>query len=412
MLFFVKNNLYFCALEKTNMDKLKKLSEKKIGSVKTDFERSLSQIIDWQLPLILIKGHRGSGKTTLLLQKAKTLQEKCIYFSLDDIYFETFRLADTIEEFYEDGYRHFFLDEIHRYLHWSKDLKNIYDNYPEIKIIATGSSILEINKGNADLSRRLVSYYLPGLSFREFLQLEHNYLQDPVKLEDILTNHSEIATQINDEIDVLKNFQEFIRVGYYPFFKEGKKVYSQKLRETINLVLDIDIAPFEELSFSTVRNMKKLLFIIGQSVPFTPNISKLAEKLNVTRNTVLKILNLLSQARIISLLRQDTKGISFLQKPEKIYLQNPNLSWVLSNNLPDTGNLRETFFFSQTEVKHNITSSRFGDFMLDDIYTFEIGGASKIATQIKGIPNAFITADDIKGGVGNKIPLWLFGFLY
>ena len=394
------------------MDKLKKLSEKKIGSVKTDFERFLSQMIDWQQPLILIKGHRGSGKTTLLLQKAKTLQEKCIYFSLDDIYFETFRLADTIEEFYADGYRHFFLDEIHRYLHWSKDLKNIYDNYPEIKIIATGSSILEINKGNADLSRRLVSYYLPGLSFREFLQLEHNYLHDPVKLEDILANHSEIAIQINDEIDVQKTFQEFIRIGYYPFFKEGKKVYNQKLRETTNLVLDIDIAPFEELSFSTVRNMKKLLFIIGQSVPFTPNISKLAEKLNVTRNTVLKILDLLSQARIISLLRQDTKGISFLQKPEKIYLQNPNLSWVLSNNHPDKGNLRETFFFSQTEVKHNITSSRYGDFMLDDIYTFEIGGASKIATQIKGIPNAFIAADDIKGGVGNKIPLWLFGFLY
>ena len=226
------------------MEKLKKLSEKKIGLIKSGFQRFLTETIDWRQPLILIKGHRGTGKTTLLLQRAKAMQENAIYFSLDDIYFETFRLADTIDECYEKGYRYFFLDEIHRYQHWSKDLKNIYDNYSDINIVATGSSILEINKGNADLSRRLVSYDLPGLSFREYLQLEHSYFFSPVTLENVLSHHSIIASQINDEIDVLKAFKEFIRVGYYPFYKEGKNVYSQKLREITNLVLDLDIAPF------------------------------------------------------------------------------------------------------------------------------------------------------------------------
>jgi len=394
------------------MNKLIKISERKISTVKVSFKRFLFHTIDWQQSLILIKGHRGSGKTTLLLQRAKELQEKSVYLSLDDIYFETYRLVDIIENLYDEGYRFFFLDEIHRYLHWSIDLKNIYDNYPDLKIVATGSSILEVNKGNADLSRRITSYYLPGLSFREYLELEYKFLHDALKLEDILKNHNQITAKINDHVEVLKTFQEFIKFGYYPFFKEGKTVYGQKLKETTNLVLEVDIAPFEDLSYATVRNMKKLLFIIGQSVPFTPNISKLAEQLNITRNTILKILDLLSQARIISLLRQDTKVISFLQKPEKIYLQNPNISWVISNNQPDIGNLRETFFFGQTEVRHEITSSRFGDFMLDNIYTFEIGGPSKTASQIKGVPNAFIASDQIKGGTGNKIPLWLFGFLY
>jgi hypothetical protein len=195
-------------------------------------------------------------------------------------------------------------------------------------------------------------------------------------------------------------------------FKEGIKFYGQKLQETTNLVLDIDIATFEDLSHGTIRNMKKLLYIISQSVPFTPNITKISERMNIPRNSILKILDLLDHARIISLLRRETKGISYLQKPEKIYLQNPNLAWLLSENKPNTGNLRETFFFSQMEVYHRVTSNRFSDFTIDEIYTFEIGGPSKTAAQIRGIPNAYIASDGIKVGSVNKIPLWLFGFLY
>ncbi len=394
------------------MERLIKLSQKKAKAVKTEFKRFLYSEIDWSQPLVLIKGYRGTGKTTFLLQRVKELKEKAIYLSLDDIYFETYRLVELIDTLYTKGYRHFFLDEVHRYQHWSKDLKNSYDNYPDITIVTTGSSVLEVNKGQADLSRRAVTYYLPGLSFREFLELAYQQKFPQINLSDSIQYHHEISADYYDRTDMDKTFKEYMQHGYYPFFKEGINLYGQKLQETTNLVLDIDIAPFEDLSYTTVRNMKKLLYIISQSVPFTPNIAKISERINVPRNSILKILDLLAHARIISLLKRETKGMSYLQKPKKIYLQNTNLAWLLSENKPDTGNLRETFFFSQSEVRHQVTSSRFGDFTIDDAYTFEIGGPSKTTEQIKGIPNAYLAADGIKGGSGKKIPLWLFGFLY
>ena len=394
------------------MERLIKLSQRKIKAVKTEFKRFLYTEIDWSQLLVLIKGHRGAGKTTFLLQRAKELKKNAIYLSLDDIYFETYRLVELIDELYTEGYRYFFLDEVHRYKNWSKDLKNSYDNYSDIKIVTTGSSILEVNKGQADLSRRAVTYYLPGLSFREFLELAHQKKFPQINLSDITQQHHEISADYYDRTDMDKPFKEYLQYGYYPFFKEGIQLYGQKLLETTNLVLDIDIAPFEDLSYSTVRNMKKLLYIISQSVPFTPNIAKISERIHVPRNSILKILDLLAHARIISLLKRETKGISYLQKPEKIYLQNTNLAWLLSDNKPDTGNLRETFFFNQSEVRHKVTSSRFGDFTIDDAFTFEIGGPLKTSEQIRGIPNAYIAADGIKGGAGKRIPLWLFGFLY
>lgn len=393
------------------MERLISLSNRKAKAVRTRFKRFLYSEIDWSQPLVIIKGHRGAGKTTFLLQRVKELKEKAIYLSLDDIYFETYRLVELIDSLYEKGYRFFFLDEVHRYRNWSKDLKNSYDNYPDIKIVSTGSSILEVNKGQADLSRRAVTYYLPGLSFREFLEMEHQLKFSKIELDDIIYHHHEISADYYDIAALDGAFRVYLKNGYYPFFRESISLYGQKLLETTNLVLDVDIAPFEDLSYSTVRNMKKLIYIISQSAPFIPNISKIAERLHIPRNSVLKILDLLSHARIISLLKRETKGMSYLQKPEKVYLQNTNLAWILAENKPNTGNIRETFFFSMTEVKHAVTSSRFGDFTIDDALTFEIGGPSKKKKQITGIPNAYIVAD-IKGGAGNKIPLWLFGFLY
>ncbi|MEX0681582.1 MAG: AAA family ATPase [Balneolales bacterium] len=360
----------------------------------------------------MILGHRGAGKTTLLLQRLKEIDEQAVYLSLDEIYFEANRLIHLLDTLYEEGYRTFFLDEVHRYRYWSTDLKNAYDNYPDIRVAATGSSILEISKGQADLSRRAVTYHLPGLSYREFLQLEYQQSLSVLGLDTILQSHHEIAADFHDHIDVLKTFRDYLRHGYYPFFKEGLKSYDQKLLETTNLVLDVDIAPFEDLTYTTIRNMKKLLYVISQSVPFKPNISKLAEKLQVPRNSILKMLDLLDRANVLSLLKSHTRGISYLQKPEKIYLQNPNLIWLLSGNKPDIGSLRETFFLNQLLVRHNVTSSRWADFMVDDVYTFEVGGPSKTGEQIRGIPHVFIAADAVKGGTGNKIPLWLFGFLY
>ncbi|MCC5904901.1 MAG: ATP-binding protein [Balneolaceae bacterium] len=231
-------------------------------------------------------------------------------------------------------------------------------------------------------------------------------------LETILNEHQALAADISDNADVLKVFREYLRVGYYPYFKEEIRSFSQKLGEATNLAIEVDIALYEDLNALTVRNMKKLIYVLSQSVPFTPNISKLSKKLEIPRNTILKILDLLDRAGVLALLRSHTQGVSYLQKPEKIYLQNPNLMFLLSDNRPEAGSVRETFFLNQLQVRHSVTTSRFADFMVDDTWTFEVGGPGKTREQIRGIPNAYIAADGIEEGSGNKIPLWLFGFLY
>lgn len=357
-------------------------------------------------------GARGAGKTTLLLQKMGSDTHKSVYLSLDDFYFETNRLLLLLEQLYEVGYRHFYLDEVHQYQHWSSDIKNAYDNFSDIQLIATGSSILKINQGQADLSRRAAVYALKGLSFREFLELHYQEKFEKFNLKQILEDHTNISVQINDRLDTLKLFGEYLNYGYYPFSIERKKDYHQKLQQTIQLILEVDIPAVEQVNYSTIRSMKNLLFIISQIVPMVPNIQSLSEKIGVSRNSVLKALDLMAHAQIINLLRSSNKGVSFLQKPEKIFLENPNLAFTFSGERPNMGNLRETFFFNQLSVIGEVTSAKFGDFFVESQYTFEIGGATKTAKQIQGVPLSYIAADGIKNGVNNKIPLWLFGFLY
>lgn len=393
------------------MERLIKKSERKTNGIKKTHKRYLYSTINWNDRLILLLGHRGTGKTTLLLQHLYSRKEESIYLSLDDIYFETNRLIYVVEELYDKGYRNFYLDEVHRYLYWSKDLKQLYDDYDDIHIVATGSSILDLSKGTADLSRRAIVYAIQGLSFREYLLFEKNIDLDPISLEDITTQHEQIATNYLDHFSWEKDFKSYLNYGYYPFFLEGKQSYFSKISQMTNLVIDTDIAPFEELNYSTVRTLKKLLFVISESAPFKPNISKLSERLETPRNTLLRLIDLLSQAKIINLLRAETKGVSYLQKPEKIYLENTNLMHFFADQKPNIGNLRGTFFFNQLIQKHTITASKYGDFMIDDQYTFEIGGPSKSTQQIKGVPNAYL-ALDIKAGSSKHIPLWLFGMLY
>lgn len=394
------------------MERLIQFSEKKRKEIKQDFRRYLFDKIDWSQRLILVLGHRGVGKTTLLIQQMQQVTSPSIYLSLDDFFFEENRLVLFVEALIEKGYQTFFLDEVHRYQHWSIDLKNLYDNFPDAQFFVSGSSILALEKGKADLSRRAAVYHLAGLSFREFLELEKKGKFPKIMLNEILEKHQELSEQITDQIDVFSLFKEYLEFGYYPFYSEGKSNYKSRLLETTQVVLEMDLSPLEELTHQTIRNMKKLILIISESVPFIPNISKLAERLEVSRNTVLKTLDLLEQAQILNLLRQSTKGVSFLQKPEKIYLQNTNLAFALSSHSTDSGNLRETFFFNQLRKMHDVTFPKFGDFMVDDTYFFEIGGPNKTAQQIKGVPNAYVVADSIKFGSGNRIPLWLFGFLY
>lgn len=392
--------------------RLLNISEKKKSQVQTKFVRYLYNEIDWEQSLILIKGARGAGKTTLLLQRFKKHPENAVYLSLDDFYFESVRLLLLIEKLYSVGYTTFYLDEVHQYQHWSKDFKNIYDNFPDIKIVATGSSALQIDKGVADLSRRMTIYKLFGLSFREFIEFEHGISIPSISLKALLEKHEEYSIEVNDLINPLSHFENYLKYGYYPFYKTDRKFYHQKLQQTIQLTIDIDLPSVENLNFSTIRGMKNLLFILSQIVPYTPNIQALADKMGSQRNLVLKALDLMDRSNILSLLRSENKGVSYLQKPEKIYLENPNLFYLFNDTPPNRGSLRETFFFNQLKVKHDITASKFGDFLVDQTFVFEVGGATKANRQITGIPMAYIAADDLKFGSQNKIPLWLFGFLY
>lgn len=386
-------------------------SHKKAQFIKATQKRYLFDIIDWSQRLIVILGYRGTGKTTLLLQYLLIVDKKGIYLSLDDFYFESNRLMSTITLLYDEGFRLFLLDEVHKYQYWSKDLKQIYDDYPDIQIVVTGSSILDISKGNADLSRRAAVYELRGLSFREFINFRKNIRLSSVGLDDVLARHHTIAPDFLDTFSFENEFKDYLSFGYFPYFIESQTTYHQKLFETIQLVIDGDVAPFEDLQHTTIRKLKKLLFVLSETVPFTPNINKLAEKLETTRNTVLKLLDVLHQSQIIQLLRVNTTGISFLQKPEKIYLQNTNFIQLFAKNQANIGNVRETFFLNQTSAVHKVTAPKYGDFMIDDTFVFEVGGGSKSNEQIRGIPNAFL-ALDIKGGSNHRIPLWLFGFLY
>ena len=393
------------------MEYLIEKSTRKSRQVQSKKKRYLYDQIDWQQRLILLLGYRGAGKTTILLQQLLASSEQGIYMSLDDFYFETHRLVETVATLYGMGYRLFLLDEVHRYEMWSKDLKQLYDDYDDIRVVATGSSILDISQGNADLSRRASVYYLHGLSFREYLNFEKNLELKSIPLQEILANHHVIAPDLLDVFDFESDFQNYLKSGYFPFFLEANNTYFQKLQETIHLVIDSDIIPYEQLQHNTTKTLKKLLFVLSESVPFTPNINKLSEKLETPRNTVLRLLDILEKAQILLLLRSSTSGISYLQKPEKIYLQNPNFIYLFSPTVANIGNIRETFFFNQMSAVHEVNSSKFGDFMVDDTFVFEVGGPSKTNEQIRGIPNSYL-ALDVAGGNDKRIPMWLFGMLY
>lgn len=393
------------------MESLIRKSERKASFVKGKKRRYLYGQIDWEQKLIIVLGYRGSGKTTLLLQYLSAIQGKGIYLSLDDFYFETHRLIEAVSSLYDRGYRIFLLDEVHRYRWWSKDLKQLYDDYEDIQVVATGSSILDVSRGNADLSRRASVYHLHGLSFREYLNFQRNIDLPILGLEEIINQHHVVAPELLDTFDFHSDFRDYLSFGYFPYFLESKNAYHQKLQQTIQLVIDTDIAPFEELQHATTRLLKKLLFVLSESVPFTPNIQKLSQKLETPRNTVLRLLDILNQAQILLLLRSFTKGVSYLQKPEKIYLQNPNFIYLFSPTMANIGNVRETFFLNQLTAVHSVTAPRYGDFMVDDTYVFEVGGASKTGEQLHGVPQSYL-ALDIAGGSNRRIPLWLFGMLY
>ncbi len=377
-------------------------------------KRFLFEQIDWAERLIIIKGQRGTGKTTMLLQYIKlnhTSLEETLYISMDDIYFAANKLSDFIEDFVVGGGRYLYIDEIHRYKNWSIELKNIYDFYPDLQLIVTGSSALSFYISEADLGRRAAIYNLPELSFREYLNFTLGTNFKTYSLNDIIKKSETISMTINKEIRSLKEFRNYLKHGAYPFILNGKERYYDKLEASISTVIDNDIPVIENISYDSRVKLRKLLYMMSTTVPFKINMSELSRKLETTRDMLSKYLELLNKSGIIKFLT--TEGISYtlLRKPDKIYFSNSNLLYALTEN-SEIGTVRETFFLSQLSVNHKVNYPKSGDFMIDKKYTFEIGGKNKDRKQIQNLKNAYLALDNIEYGQGNSIPLWLFGFLY
>ncbi|MFW5756267.1 MAG: ATP-binding protein [Tangfeifania sp.] len=377
--------------------------------------RDFEEKVDWNNRIIGLKGSRGVGKTTLLLQHIKKNYKpsgKILYTSLDHFWFAENRLYHLADIFYKKGGEILFLDEVHRYPDWSVELKNIYDDFHDLKIVFTGSSLLHLEKSRADLSRRAVLYNMPGLSLREFLNFQTNNSFPAYALQEIVNNHVEIAISVMEKLKPLEFFQDYLNYGYYPFYLENIDSFHQKLSEAVHTVLEVDIPQFESIQTSHILLLKKLLQIISSSVPFKPNLQSISQRSGISINTLKKYIYLLDRANIISLLHADSKGMSNLSKPEKIFLQNTNLMYNLSGENQNIGNLRETFFLTNLKEVGKVEAAKSGDFFVNDKYTFEIGGKGKKQKQIKNISDSFIVKDEIETGNDNIIPLWLFGFLY
>lgn len=368
--------------------------------------------------MIGIKGARGCGKTTLLLQHLKNnhmdlvSSGKALFVSLDNIWFSKNSVLDLAESFSKNGGKILYLDEVHRYEDWPIYIKNIYDDCPELQVVFTGSSLLQILDARADLSRRPVMYNMQGLSFREFLNIKTGNDFQELTLEEILQNHIKYAFAICEKVRPFEYFDEYLKTGYYPFFMEGLDTYYMKLEETINMILDVELPLLRKIDISYVPKIKKLLAIIAESSPFMLNTSKLSGAMELNRITLLSYLKSLTDAKLVESLYKDLKGLSSLQKPDKVFLENTNLMYLYQGENVDKGNVRETFLVNQLSYKQTVEFSGISDFLVNDKYTIECGGKSKTGEQINTLENAFVAADGIETGNGSKIPLWLFGFLY
>lgn len=387
-----------------------------IEKTNCDYLRYMHKTIAWQERLIAIKGARGTGKTTLLLQHIKMSfpdRDKAFYASLDNVWFATHTLLELIDYLYTHGVSHVFLDEVHRYPTWVKEIKNAYDSYPDLHIVFTGSSLLKIDGAKADLSRRLRIYHMNGLSFREYLGMKGIGSFNTVTLNDIITNHLKIASSITSKIKVLPLFEEYLEQGYYPFFVEVSDAgsYRERVQQMLSTAIYEDIPSVEDITYETLLKTQRLVATLAQTVPFMPNISTLCATLSCARNQVLRLMGLLDRADLLRLLLSDNKKLKAVGKPDKILFNNTNLMSALVDT-PDTGTIRESFLASMLCESHTLSYPVTGDILVDRQFLFEIGGRNKDFSQIRNIKDSFIAADEIETGFGNKIPLWLFGMLY
>lgn len=391
-------------------------SNRLIRETDCGFHRYLSKEIDWNEPFVCIMGARGAGKTTLMLQHIKETfgegSDKAIYMSLDSLWFSNNSVLESVEYLYSHGFTHVFLDEVHHVgKDWSLLLKNLSDQFPSMSFAYSGSSLLKLDKGRGDLSRRQSIYRLRGLSFREYLEFEGVGRYEPLELGQIVKDHISLASRICSDIKILPYFDKYRRCGFYPFYKRSPTHYLDQLLETVHKVLDVDYPGIEEVSQDTIRKAKKMLMILSSSCPQTPNMSALYRELGTERAQGLKMLSALERAGLLALLPPKGETLKNMSKPEKIYCDNTNLMYALVQNA-NIGALRETFFCNQVRNDHAVVFTERGDFHVDGKWTFEVGGKGKGFDQIKNLPDSYVVNDDVEVGFGNKIPLWLFGFLY
>jgi len=393
---------------------VKKYQERLKKSFKINYKRYLYRSINFDDKMIAIFGARGVGKTTILFQYLKELEgrnKQALYISLDYPFLSGIDLIGLIEEYANDGGEYLLLDEVHRYEDFSSNLKTIYDLF-DIKVIFTSSSATSILNAKSDLSRRVTLYNLSGFSFREYLEFKHDISLDNFDIQDIFSNHIEIVNNLPiKNINILKEFKEYIEVGYYPFYFDKQTSYYQNLLNTINLTIDLDLTSLGLVEQKYTYKLKKLLEVICESKPFEVNYTKIAGLAEISRVKLYDYLTYLNDGQMLLLIDENISGIKKVQKVAKIYLNNTNLLFAYCQN-SEIGTIRETFFANQVSHKFKLNISKNGDFLIDNRYTVEVGGKNKSFDQIKDVPNSFVAADDIEVGLGNKIPLWLFGFLY
>ena len=394
---------------------LKESSDRLVAGTSLDFKRYLFSKIDWRNRFVCLKGAKGTGKTTILRQYMKAqfgLSESAYYLSFDHLWFTNHSALDLVDTLYKNGATHLFIDEVHHLEHWNTVVKNIYDFYPDLKVAYSGSSILRLGNREGDMSRRQVCYDLKGLSFREFLSFEGIKSMEPLPLKELLAHHREIAAEITRGLRIVGLFAKYNEYGYYPFYKESPSGYYQRIIECVNKVIESDLPIVEDVTPATIRKTKRMLAVLAESCPQQPNMRAIYRELETDRNQGLKMLDVLERAELVSLLKTEKDKLKSMSAPEKIYCDNGNLMRALVPRA-DVGTLRETFFVNQLRAAgHTVSSPERGDFLVDGEWLFEVGGKGKKFDQIKDLPKSYVACDDVEIGVGNKIPLWMFGLLY
>lgn len=402
-------------MEQKDVQSIIKTYHNFLSTVNLDYQRPLIHSINWEDRLIEIKGAKGVGKTTLMLQhilQTFSNVDDTLYASLDNLWFQSYSLKDLADWFYAQGGRYLFLDEVHYYPHWQTAIKNLIDEYADLHIVFTGSSMLQLEAGEGDLSRRLMDYHLPGLSFREYLRFEGIADFPSYSLEEILQQHVQISFAVKEKLGSIQpHFNAYLQHGYYPFYKAVQAGYEIRLQHVVNQVLERDYPLIDDVTVATIEKTKKMLMVLAQSVPQMPTMSTLYGQLETGRNQGLKMFYALDRADLLILLTDKTKSLKTLSRPEKIFLHNTNLMYALGTNT-EIGTVRETFFLNQLSEVVPVHYPAKGDFLVDNKYLFEVGGANKTFEQIKDIADSFLAIDNTETGYKNRIPLWIFGFLY